>query len=242
MHDTRSYFVNSVIPAQHAFAKTYADRKVGRRMDTIAAAQFAETLLNLSEHVYKEFPAAVAGFRKLHDYRRSVWSKCPDYHIACDIANAASHRDINDPDRTIDNIKAVVEHYTILRYKDDAGYYYSSGKALVINTKDGRLLDLFALLFNTFRYWEDELLVLGVIERPSWVMEVKTEYQPREIVAAVPPIRVIGRVGKYMEIGPMCFDVTKEQGMVGVHAFEVPKVLVTFEILESPFSNIKPTI
>ena len=170
MHDrtARKYFTEVVLPAYFSFVDGYANREIGLSRDTERVSRLADSLLNLPEYVFAESASISRKHRSKKAYRKSVWLKCPDYELCCDIAIAWKHGAISRQGRRLTGPKDIVECIAIVRNEDDEGIYTWSRKVVELRLAPDDVREVSPVLRNALLFWCNELIRIGTIpQMPS---------------------------------------------------------------------------
>jgi len=199
----------------------------------------------LADHIAcdNSFNTTIPGAPKSKGYIRELSEKYRYFSIAKDIANSFKHRKITGDHRQIDGIDSLKERWTLIRFKDEAGYYYAARKVVIVCLKDGINILAEDVIERCIAAWIEELLRLGVIDSPTRITHLPKRLLLRSEVPTKPSIEMRAEQGEYFESRPILLTYDKErdiflpmQGTIG--SVEVD---VKFIVAPSRFTANKPT-
>ena len=240
MPTARFAYVEMALPAFEAFMQGYVNRQIGLRRDIERASVVADALLNLPDYLFAsgESTKIKSAWPAARAYRESMWLQEPAYELVCDFANAYKHRDISRDERKLNSIEDVIEVAAICRFHDDDGPYFRTLKRVHLRTTGGEVSDMRRLLAAAMRFWEHELVGLGVIPHAPRHLLKFSEAVPRNDAQTNTPLQLLARKGEYMELKLECMEFYQSTSSLDFIApdatFRAEAHIVT-TVLESPF-------
>lgn len=239
-HNTRTYFVEKIIPVYENFIDYYKRLEFGRHITTSKAGDIAECLLNIPEYIFSEIGDEL-GYSKAKDYRESVWEADRDYEIVCDLANVVKHKKISRDGKTFSSIDDIRESISIVRYKDIFGKYYMPRKILEINLLDGNVVEVGDLLMNSMIIWSKKANDLNLIPGIPKIKELLPNFVRRRDAKNFKEVTIVGFVNEYLEeqFRPMIYrrNIDKITDLRPDEKFGKCKIPTILRIDKSPFEN-----
>jgi hypothetical protein len=168
MYDNlRDFFVDCVLADHDAYIEAKELKVAGLRIDLRLAVHTCTSMLHLADNVIKSNPPIcnppISPF-KLPPYIDYLDSKCSDFKIVRDCANAHKHRKIDKHNPVINSSKQLSEVITVTAYHDEKGRYCIAEKEIRVELNDGTIKILHECIESVRNMWSKELLDLGVID------------------------------------------------------------------------------
>ncbi len=200
-HNTRTYFVQRVLPSYETFVSYYNSGKFGVRKDTFNAGNIAESLLDIPEHIFTEI-GTMTGYENAGKFLKSISDNNRSYKIVCDLANVTKHREIDRYNPSFTSLDDVKEYIAIVRYEDILGQYYRTRKLLEVNLSDGSQCDITEILQDSVMLWSNQLLSLGLIPDMPKLPELLPTFIKRKDNRFDSEIRFVGNAGEEIKFPP----------------------------------------
>ncbi len=239
-HNTRTYFVQRVLPSYETFVSYYNNRKFGLGKDTFNAGNIAESLRDVPEHIFTEI-GTTTRYESAGKFRKSISDSNRYYKIVCDLANAIKHREIDRDNPSFLSLDDVKESIAIVRYEDILGKYYRTRKLLEVKLLDGSVCDISELLHKSIILWSNQLISLGLIPDMPKLSELLPKFAKRRDDRFDNEIHILGNVGEYGEDQFRTMIFRKGKNIITECApgekFGKADVNVVAEIGESPFGK-----
>lgn len=239
-HNTRTYFVQRVLPSYETFVDYYNNREFGLHKDIFNAGNIAESLRDIPEHMFTEIGIAT-GHKDAYEFRKSISDSHRYYKIVCDLANATKHREITRNNPSFSSLDDVKVYIAIVRYDDILGKYYRTRKLLEVKLLDGSVCDIGELLHKSVILWSNQLISSGLIPDMPKLPELLPKFVKRKDNRFDNKIRILGNVGECGEDQFRAMIFRKGKNIITEYKpgekFGSADVNVTAEIGESPFGK-----
>jgi len=163
LEDSRSYFVNNVLPDFQAYDQFRQRMEAGINNDLRLAAAAATSMAHLSDHLFDELRGTPGfTFSQLGDYHSHLKSLCLDFDLLKDCANAYKHRNLTKKNAKVRRFQDIAEFVVLTEYTDHDGPYRVATKEVRVKLSDGTQRVLYDVLRNVRNMWFDELERRGV--------------------------------------------------------------------------------
>jgi hypothetical protein len=164
MYDNlRDFFVECVLADHDAYIEAKELKSAGLRIDLRLAVHTCSSMLHLADHIVKSNPP-ISSFTSLNLYINYLDSKCSDFKIVRDCANAYKHHQITLHNPLINSSKQLSEVVILTTYHDEKGKYCIAEKEIQVELNDGTIKILHECIESVRNMWSIELLALGVID------------------------------------------------------------------------------
>lgn len=197
-HNTRTYFVENVIPSYDSFIDYYKTLEFGKHITTFKAGEIAECLLNIPEYIFYEIGDRT-GYQKAKAYRDSVRTSDKGYEIVCDLANVVKHNKISRDGKSFSDINVIRESIAIVKYEDILGRYYMTRKIVEIKLLDGMTIEVGDLLLNSMLLWSEKAKNLNLIPEVPKLKELLPNFVRRKDAKSFNEVTILGIIGEYLE-------------------------------------------
>ncbi len=152
--NTRKYAVENVIASYRDFIEHRTSGPWGESQHVRKGINAAAALYHLREHLPENVTIT----------RAALASKCPDYDLLGDIANAAKHQVIDRGSPQVETASQIAEALIVTFYSDDQGQYTGARVEIVVTLNDGTRRYLAEVLHNVASMWRDELDAMGIVD------------------------------------------------------------------------------
>lgn len=153
--DLEALFYENALAAYNALCESLDSDSAGESTDLRLAVNAATALYHLREH----FPEAL---QKSCD---ELTTRCPDYGLLGDIANASKHGQLDRGTPRLTSAQDIAEDIVITEYQDEHGPYRHAHKEVVVKLIDGSIRNVKDVLMNVLNMWVGEFHTIGLLKR-----------------------------------------------------------------------------
>ena len=208
----RNYFIECALADYGCYVDYKGIKQVGQNVDIRLAMRACSSMLHLADHVLDELKPTLEarGIKSLRDYHTYLATRCADFCVVRDCANAHKHRSLTKHSPCISGAESIQEVVVLTEYKDTEGLYRIAEKEVYVTLIEGRIIKLHEALDNVRQMWWDEMIALGIMQpkliAPKLTAAVPIREQPGEAAVLNNTIRRAKRFKQVTKLQKFNYD------------------------------------